>query len=112
MNTSLPAVFASHFTAKVAATCTLVSIIVFIIPARVEDESGLYITPTGVIVVHALLEFLMFALEHRYVIRSDVYKANSVVSIMLLYLVNVGAATLPIVALLYGPRLLANLGAG
>ncbi|MDD9810541.1 MAG: hypothetical protein OXU71_02315 [Gammaproteobacteria bacterium] len=112
MDTSLPAAFASHFTAKVAATCSLVSIVVFLVPAAIEGESGLFITPFGVCVVHALLAFVLFVLEHRYSIQSDSPKTGSIVSFAVLYLVNVSTATLPIIVVLYGPRVLINLGTG
>lgn len=112
MDTSLPAAFASHFTAKVAATCSLVSIVVFLIPARIEGESGLFFTPLGVCVVHALLALLLFALEHRYRIRSDTPKTGPIVSFVVLYLVNVSTATLPIVVVLYSQRILPTLGTG
>jgi len=112
MDTSLPAAFASHFTAKVAATCSLVSIAVFLIPAKIEGEAGLFITPFGVCVVHALLALTLFALEHRYHIKNDAPKKGSVVSFIVLYLVNVSTATLPIVVVLYSRIILPTLGTG
>lgn len=112
MDTSLPAAFASHFTAKVAATCSLVSIVVFLIPARIEGESGLFITPLGVCVVHALLALVLFVLEHRYHIKGDSPKPQSIVSFVVLYLVNVSTATLPIVVVLYSRQILPTLGTG
>ncbi|MDD9885104.1 MAG: hypothetical protein OXU62_11355 [Gammaproteobacteria bacterium] len=44
----------------------------------------------------------MFALEHRYIVRKDALPDSSIESMVLLYFVNVGAATLPVVVLFYG----------
>lgn len=108
MDTSLPAAFASHFTAKVAAVCSLVSIIVFLLFASPADESALF-TPVGVCILHAFLALLLFVLEHRYAARESAPQKHAVVSLVLLYFVNVGAATLPIVVLLYGRIVLSML---
>lgn len=108
MDTSLPAAFASHFTAKVAATCSLVSIVVFLLFAAPTDESALF-TPVGVCVLHALLALLLFVLEHRYVAKESAPAKHSAVSLALLYGVNIGAATLPVVVLLYGRIVLSML---
>ncbi|MCY4244027.1 MAG: hypothetical protein OXE47_01610 [Gammaproteobacteria bacterium] len=111
MGTPLPAAFASHFTAKVAATCSLVSIIVFLLFASPADESALF-TPVGLCVLHAFLALLLFVLEHRHAIREGAPGKHTVVSLVLLYFVNVGAATLPVVVLLYGQIVLSMLTPG
>jgi len=107
MDTSLPAAFASHFTAKVAATCSIVSIVVFLLFAAPTDADALF-TPLGVCVLHALLALLLFVLGHRHVVKDGAAK-HTVVSLVLLYGVNVGAATLPIVVLLYARIVLSML---
>jgi len=101
MDTSLPAAFASHFTAKVAATCSLVSIAVLLLLAAPADEPVL-LNRFGICAFHATLALFMFALEHRFVVRKDALPDSSIVSTILLYFVNVGAATLPVVILFYG----------
>jgi len=101
MDTSLPAAFASHFTAKVAATCSLVSIAVLLLLAAPADEPVL-LNRLGICAFHAILALFMFALEHRYIVRKDALPDSSIVSMVLLYFVNVGAATLPVVVLFYG----------
>jgi len=113
MDTPLPAAFASHFTAKVAATCSLVSIIVFLLFASPADESALF-TPVGVCVLHAFLALLLFVLEHRHAnaIREGAPRKYTAVSLVLLYFVNVGAATLPVVVFLYGQIVLSMLTPG
>ena len=111
MDTSLPAVFASHFTAKVAATCTLVSIVVFLLFVAPNVQTALF-TPLGICILHASLALILFLLEHRYVARESVPKKHSAVSLILLYFVNVGAATLPAVVLLYGQIVLLFLTPG
>ncbi|MDD9871042.1 MAG: hypothetical protein OXU41_05910 [Gammaproteobacteria bacterium] len=85
MDTPLPAAFASHFTAKVAATCSLVSIIVFLLFASPADESALF-TPVGLCVLHAFLALLLFVLEHRHAIREGAPGKHTAVSLVLLYI--------------------------
>jgi len=111
MDTSLPAAFASHFTAKVAATCSIVSIVVFLLFAAPTDADALF-TPFGVCVLHALLALALFVLEHRYTVKDSASTKHTVVSLVLLYGINVGAATLPIVVLLYGRIVLSMLVPG
>jgi len=76
--------------------------------AAPADESALF-TPVGVCVLHALLALLLFVLEHRHVVREGAPGKHSAVSIVLLYGVNVGAAPLPVVVLLYGRIVLSML---
>ena len=85
----------------------MVSIVVFLLFAAPADESALF-TPVGVCILHAILALILFMPEHRYVAR-DAPAKHSAVSLVLLYGVNVGAATLPIVVLLYGRIVLSML---
>jgi len=74
---------------------------VFLLFAAPADESALF-TPVGVCVLHALLALLLFVLEHRHIDKQGARGKCSAVSLVLLYFVHVGAATLPVVVLLYG----------
>lgn len=105
MDTPLPAAFASHFTAKVAATCSLVSIAVLLLLVAPADEPVL-LNRFGICVFHAFLALFIFVLEHRYVVRKDALADSSAVPAVLLYFVNIGAATLPVVILFYGREVL------
>ena len=111
MDTPLPAVFASHFTAKVAATCTIFSIIIFLLFVAPNVETAL-LTPAAICGLHAFLALMLFVLEHRYVVRGGAPENHSAASLILLYFVNVAAATLPVVVLFYGQFVLDILAPG